>query len=391
MQKELTKRPAINPENKGDGEYDKFAFLKEYLDSWKFDEMEEILVPDERVSAKIRPSLIATINGEFDDKRLWLITHIDVVPPGELKLWLTDPFSAVVKDGKIFGRGVEDNQQSLVSSLVAAKTLLDLNIKPKYTVKLLFVADEEVGSAYGIQWILNNKKYFSKNDFIITPDVGDTTGSIIEVAEKSILWIGFNIFGKQAHGSRPDLGINTARAASHLGVRMEKINEIFNKKDDAFDIPYSTFEPTKRGNSITNLNTIPGEEFLGYDCRILPVYNLTDVLSEIEKIKESVEKDFGVRIEIELLQNIQAPLPTPKDAPVVKLLQKSIKKILNIDAKTIGIGGGTVAAYFRMLGYHAALWSTNDNTMHSPNEYSLIKNTLNDAKVFADIMINNDF
>ena len=130
----------------------------------------------------------------------------------------------------------------------------------------MFVADEEVGSAFGIQWILNNKKFFSKNDFIITPDVGDTTGSIIEIAEKSILWIGFKIFGKQAHGSRPDLGINIARASSFLCVRMEKLKDIFNMIDETFDIPYSTFEPTKRGNSITNFNTIPGEEYLGYDC-----------------------------------------------------------------------------------------------------------------------------
>ena len=126
-------------------------------------------------------------------------------------------------------------------------------------------------------------------------------------------------------------------------------------------------------------------------ARILPEYKLIDVITEMENIKLGVEKDFGVKIEIEIPQNIQAPEPTSKDAPVVKLIQKSIKKILNIDAKTIGIGGGTVAAHFRMQGYSAALWSTNDNTMHSPNEYSIIINALNDAKVFADIMINNEY
>jgi succinyl-diaminopimelate desuccinylase len=58
-----------------------------------------------------------------------------------------------------------------------------------------------------------------------------------------------------------------------------------------------------------------------------------------------------------------------------------------INAVPVGIGGGTVAAYFRMKGYHAALWSTLDSTMHQPNEYSLIKNTIEDAKVFADLMM----
>ena len=110
----------------------------------------------------------------------------------------------------------------------------------------------------------------------------------------------------------------------------------------------------------------------------------------MKKIVRSIEIDFGVKFEIEILQKIQAPKPTPADSEIVKLLKKSIKKILDVDAITIGIGGGTVAADFRILGYNAAIWSTIDTTMHAPNEYSKIKNTLNDAKVFTDIMINSN-
>lgn len=386
LQKGLTSRPAINPENGGNGEYEKFLYLKEYIEKIGFDKIEEEFAPDERVSDKIRPSLIATINGENNSKNLWIISHTDVVPPGELKLWDTDPYTATVKNGKIYGRGTEDNQQSIVSSILAARALIENKVKPFYTVKLLFVADEEVGSEYGIQWFLKNRNYFSKDDIIIIPDGGDSKGSTIEIAEKSILWINFKLFGKQSHGSRPDLGINTARASSHLCVRMESLNKIFSEKDGMYDIPYSTFEPTKRSNAITNMNTIPGEENLSFDCRILPLYNLEDIKNEINEIKKSVEDDFGVKIETEYVQNIQAPPPTSETSEVVELLKKSIKKIMNIDASPIGIGGGTVAAYFRMEGYSTAIWSTIDSTMHSPNEYSKISNTINDAKVFANLM-----
>ncbi len=387
LQSGLTSIPAINPENGGDGEYKKFLFLKNFLKNWGFDETTEVFVPDERVTDKTRPSLIVGINGITNKKTLWIITHLDVVPAGELKLWDTDPFKAVVNDGKIFGRGTEDNQQSLVSSLLAAKTIIDNKLKPNFNIKLLFVADEEVGSDYGIKWILKNKKFFSKDDLILTPDGGNPEGKSIEIAEKSILWINFKLFGKQAHGSRPDLGINTARASSYLCVRLEKLKKIFNKKNYLYDIPFSTFEPTKRKNSLTNINTIPGEEELGFDCRILPNYDLNHVKKEIKKISSSIEKEFKVKIEIEYSQDLQAPAPTPVDSEIVKRIQKSVKKILNIDAKPIGIGGGTVAAYFRMQNFKAALWSTIDICMHSPNEYSRIKNTINDAKVFLDLML----
>jgi len=389
IQKGLTKHPAVNPDNGGDGEYNKFIYLKNYLFNWGFDKAEEILVPDNRVSAKVRPTLILTINGEKTSRTLWIITHLDVVPPGEATLWESNPYEVVVKGDKIFGRGTEDNQQSLVSSLIAAKSILANKIKPEFTTKLMFVADEEVGSDYGIKWILENKNLFSKDDLIITPDVGDPEGLSIEIAEKSILWATFRIIGKQSHGSRPDKGINAARASSHLCVRLDKLSEIYNGNNEVFDIPYSTFEPTKRIGSVTNMNTIPGEETLGFDCRILPQYDLEEVVKKIDEIVKSVEKDFCVGIQVTFQQKLQAPPPTPKDALIIKLMQKSIKKVTGKEPKLIGIGGGTVAAYFRQLNYHAALWSTVDNTMHAPNEYSSIKNTLSDAKVFADMIIGS--
>ncbi|HPY87764.1 MAG TPA: M20 family metallo-hydrolase [Spirochaetota bacterium] len=387
LQKGLTRIPAIAPENGGEGEYDKFIWLKNYIKDWGFDKTEEILVPDLRIASGVRPTLITTINGICSEKTLWLITHLDVVPVGEIALWDTEPFEAVVDGDKIFGRGTEDNQQSLVSALLAAKTLLDNRIKPHYDVKLVFVADEEVGSGYGIDWILKNRvDLFKKDDLIITPDVGDPDGRYIEIAEKSILWVEFKIVGEQSHGSRPDKAINAARASSHLAIRIDNLRFKYNGIDDLYDVPYSTFEPTRRASAVTNINTIPGEETLAFDCRILPQYNILEILEEMKKIASSVETEFGVKITITTPQFLQAPPPTPENAEVVVKLKNSIKKITGTEPELTGIGGGTVAAYFRMKNFPAALWSTVDNTMHSPNEYSSIKNTIKDAKVFADLM-----
>ena len=55
---------------------------------------------------------MVTIPGADDSRRVWIMTHMDVVPPGDLNKWETDPWTAVEKDGRVYGRGVEDNQQS---------------------------------------------------------------------------------------------------------------------------------------------------------------------------------------------------------------------------------------------------------------------------------------
>lgn len=389
LQTRLTAAQAMAPENGGTGEYTKVNILKNILTGLNFEDFEEIYAPDDRVPCSFRPSLIVTLKGKNRNKSLWIISHLDVVPPGDKNLWHTDPFKAIVKDGKIYGRGTEDNQQGIVASLVAAKALLHNKITPEIDVKLLFVADEEVGSKYGIDWILNNRSdLFRKDDLILIPDAGDPKGEYIEIGEKSILWLEFNIQGKQSHGSRPDLGINATRASSKLMVELDKLYEVFSNKNEQFDVPYSTFEPTKRTSSVSNINTIPGSETLCYDCRVLPVYKLDDVLAQIDSAVEKIKQETNAEITYTIMQRVDAPQETPVNASIVQQLTAAIEKKLGFKPKTYGIGGGTVAAYFRQKGYDAALWTTLDGTMHSPNEYSSIENTQKDASVFAELMSN---
>ena len=168
-----------------------------------FDKIERFDAPDKRVSSGKRPNIIAYLNGASNEKRLWIITHLDVVPAGEETAWTqTKPFKPILAGDRIVGRGSEDNGQSLVASIFALKALKQLGIKPTFTVGLVFVADEEQGSGYGIEYLMD-KDIFKPNDLIVVPDSGNEQGSFIEVAEKSILWLKLTTLGKQSHGSRP--------------------------------------------------------------------------------------------------------------------------------------------------------------------------------------------
>jgi succinyl-diaminopimelate desuccinylase len=98
-----------------------------------------------------------------------------------------------------------------------------------------------------------------------------------------------------------------------------------------------------------------------------------------------VEKEFGVQIELSTPQRVQAAPATPVDAPVVTALSEAIRDIRQAEPKPMGIGGGTVAAEFRAHGIPAAVWSTMDDLAHQPNEYCVIENMVEDAKVFAHV------
>ena len=388
LQAGLTAIPALAPENGGDGEMKKAAFLVEALREMGFPAPEFCNAPDDRVSDGARPNIAVRIQGRKADRTVWVMTHTDIVPPGEMKLWEYDPYECRVRDGRVYGRGTEDNQQDLVASIFAAKAFLDEGIVPESTIGILLAADEETGSGYGLDYVLENRRdWFRRDDLIVVPDAGNEEGSMIEVAEKSVLWLRVQVSGKQCHASRPALGKNAFRAASHLVVRLDGLAGIFDARDPLYDPPESTFEPTKKEANVPNVNTIPGEDVFFLDCRILPLYPVDDVLKTIRGMADGIGKTFGVAIDLSPVQKYDAPPATAHDAPVVRALEEAIRDVYGIRAQPRGVGGGTVAAVFRKYGYPAAVWSRYCHMAHQPNEYCLVENMVGNAKVYAHLFL----
>jgi len=386
---ELIRIPAIAPENGGEGELKKTEKLMQILEPVGFDKIERYDAEDERVPSKKRPNIIAYYYGEDLAEKLWVIAHLDVVPPGEESLWtVTKPFEPIIKEGRIYGRGSEDNGQSMVASIFAVKTLKSLGIKPKRTVALAFVADEEQGSTYGIQYLIK-QGLFKKDDLIIVPDSGNENGSFIEIAEKSGLWFRIRTIGKQTHASRPGKGLNAHRIGMQCALALDKmLHEKYSLRNEQFDPPESTFEMTKKEKNVDAVNIIPGQDIVHFDCRILPSYSLQAILTDIHGLAEEFEKKTGAKIKIEVLHKGVAPKPTDANSKIVVMLREAIRKVRGVEPKVGGIGGGTCAAFFRKIEVPAVVWSTIDEMAHQPNEYAKIENLVNDAKVFAYLAVS---
>jgi succinyl-diaminopimelate desuccinylase len=404
LETELCARPAISPDSGGEGELDK----AEYLEGWLGKEgfcFERINVPDERAKGKLRPNIVVDLvpeskgQGSALEKQsgaqgcLWIMSHLDVVPPGELSLWQSDPWKVIRKEGgpgpRLVGRGVEDNQQGLVSSLIAALALKKTAAAPARPVKLLFCADEECGSSYGIGALLRDRpELFGPGDLVLIPDGGDSRGETIEIAEKNLLWIEFTTSGKQAHGSRPDLGANAHLAGAELAVRLHyELSEKFSGRDPLFEPDYSTFEPTRKNANVPNINTIPGEDFFCMDMRILPRYSTEEVLSELNRIRGEIETKHGVSISYDAPQRVESKA-TPQDSPLVTMLSRAVWEVYGVQTRPIGIGGGTVGSFLRNRDIHCVVWGRMDDTAHQPNEYAILENILGNARVMAFLMLD---
>ena len=214
LQRSLTALPALGPDCGGDGEIAKCAFIKTQLQELAVPVLREMNAPDSRVPSGMRPNLAARLPGA-SKRTLWVISHVDVVPPGDISLWTTDPWTLHVDGDTLVGRGVEDNQQAIVSSLLAVEALKAHGVTPALSLGLLFVADEETGSKYGLDYVLReHADLFAPDDLFLIPDFGEPDGSLIELAEKSMLWLKVTVLGSQCHASRPSQGNNSLVAAS---------------------------------------------------------------------------------------------------------------------------------------------------------------------------------
>lgn len=386
LQRELVRRPALSPENGGTGEHEKMSYIRGLLEELNPFYILQVDAPDKRAKGGFRPNLVADYGREDGRRRIVVLSHADIVPPGELGLWSSDPFELRIEGDRLIGRGVEDNNHGFVSSYLALKAILDSNIELKNRVTLVVVSDEETGSEYGLRYLLNQRPdLFSPQDFIVVPDGGNQEGTMVEVAEKSMLWVKVEVRGRQCHASTPQKGINALEAAAKYICGLDGIRERFSKEDPLFSPSKTTIEPTKILGNVPNVNTIPGLQVFYIDSRVLPDQKLEEVIEAFKNLGDRVSEESKVDIQIEPVLKQPAAPPTAIDSPVVEALLKAIEEVIGLPGRPMGIGGGTVAAFFREKGFPAAVWCTSEDTAHQPNEWCRISTILKDAKVFAHL------
>ncbi|MDD5747042.1 MAG: M20/M25/M40 family metallo-hydrolase, partial [Candidatus Omnitrophica bacterium] len=121
-------------------------------------------------------------------KTLHINGHYDVVPA--TASWTTDPFKAVVRDGKLFGRGSEDMKANIACALSAVAALKKLQIMPAVNVELSFTPDEETGGEAGLAYLV--KKNLVKADYALGEGC---EGDYVAIGNKGMLWLEVEVCG----------------------------------------------------------------------------------------------------------------------------------------------------------------------------------------------------
>ncbi len=260
-----------------------------------------------------RDNLIVRMAGENHGKLLAATGHLDTVPPGGIP-WEHDPFAADVVDGKLYGRGTSDMKSGDAAFLYAMIKLKREGIVPKQDVIFIGTVSEENGS-------LGAKAFVEvggmKNvDALL---VCEPSSNELDIAHKGAVWVKVKFYGKTAHGSMPDLGVNAvSRAAKFIAAIDAQSFDV--KPDDILDMPSCSVNICQGGVAT---NVVPDYCEVNIDFRTIPGQTAEDIKAYLNKALDSAAKDDkDFKAEIEILSDLAA-VRCPEGASILDALDKA--------------------------------------------------------------------
>ena len=306
---------------------------------------------------------------------LLVACHLDVVPPGNG--WDTDPFKSVVRNGRIYGRGANDNKGQMASMLVLAKLLKDNESRLNGSFLLIGAADEEKGSGLGLKYLLDECGISA--DFAIIPDVAHNM-KIIDVGEKGALFLNITSYGKQAHGSTPEKGSNA------IWNMVELLNQLKNIKfqrlsHELFSHPTLNLGTISGG---TAHNIVPAKCEVKLDIRYLPGETEKEIVGNINDIITSIKKNnptskFDITVDAHL-----PPTQVPADNPLVNIIAMHSESVLGAKPIPMGFSGVTVTKQLIEKGIMAVGFGPGDEDQsHIANESIEIQELINFGRIMG--------
>ena len=345
---EMIRIPSVNH---GEGKGDEKA-MAEYVAS----KLAEVGIKSELIeTAPNRVNVVAKVEGA-DQSRPGLVLHghIDVVPANAAD-WSVDPFSGVIKDGFIWGRGAVDMKDMDAMILATVRMWQRIGYKPPRNILLVFFADEEAGSNYGSRWLVKHRPEIFVGYSEAVSEVGGFSVTItgehrlylIEAAQKGIQWMKLTAKGTAGHGSfinQNNAVTKVADAVARIGKYewpqletktssffFRKIAELTGDKYDPKNVKpllHHLGDAVKMlGATISNtanptmleagykVNVIPQSASAMVDGRFLPGHE--------NQLQETIKKLAGDEIEIEILTRDIA-LEVEFAGPLVKAMCDAI-------------------------------------------------------------------
>ena len=328
-----------------------------------------------------RAYLIARLKGNGNKKSLVLSGHMDTVPLGDIP-WDYEPFDAKEVNGCLYGRGTSDMKSGLAAMTMAMIEIAKSKVTLEGDLVLAATAGEEV-DCLGAKAMIKDGVLNDTGAMII----GEPSNGEVFVCHKGALWIEIISYGKTAHGSMPDQGINA------INNMIVFINALYSK----FKFKYK--EDPMLGGPTINLGTISGGVRtnvvpdmcrLQIDIRTVPGQNHQEILSDVKNLLKEIEAASNAKFELNILNDLVA-VGTSVEDPLIKVALSTAGELFNRDYQPKGVRYYTDASTFVPgLGNDLPVifYGPGNETMaHKPNEYVETSKYLDSITFYKEVAL----
>jgi succinyl-diaminopimelate desuccinylase len=319
--------------------------------------------------------------------------HFDVVPAGEG--WTVPPFDGVVRDGRIYGRGVCDMKAGIAAALFAAEAIERAGVTLPGTIEISGTVDEESGGFAGVAYLARTGRIAKgRTDFVIIPEPLNVDR--ICVGHRGVYWFEVTARGRTAHGSMPFFGASAIDGMGRLLqlVRDDLAPALAARSTAVPVVPLGARHPTINVNGIVGGQPVGGIQTpcvadvcqAVFDRRFLLEEGLDATKAEIETlVARAVDLAPGVRFDVRDLMIVH-PTVTPADSPVIAALGQAIRQVLGRAAELIASPGtydhkhvARIAGVADCVAYGPGIL----DLAHQPDEWCAIDDLVSATKVIA--------
>ncbi|GEM46923.1 ArgE/DapE family deacylase [Deinococcus cellulosilyticus] len=341
--------PDLVPDGKGEREIS--AYVQHWLQERGIEAQREEFSPG-------RFNVVARVRGTGGGKTLLLNAHMDVVGTAGMQ----DPFSPKIENGRLYGRGGYDMKGGLAACMVALVQAKKLALQGD--VILTAVADEEYASI-GMQHLL---KTVTADAAIVT----EPTELALCIAHKGFTWHEVTTFGKAAHGSRPDLGVD---AIAHMGRVLGKIEKWQG------DLKSRTPHPLLGHGSVHASLISGGQELSSYpetctlqlERRTLPAETPEQVQAELETLLSELQRqDSRFRAEHRMTLHRDG-FEVPVDEKMVQVVKQQASEVLGHTPEITGKTFWMESALLQQAGIPTVVFGPAGTGAHATEEWVDLK------------------